>query len=280
MPDRANPNNGIMPPEPPDSLLDALRRMLQPLIRLLIARGISFPLLSGLLKGIYIDAAQRYFAPKEGRITDSRISVMTGVHRKDVRRLREAPQQVQQPPRVATLGARMIGVWTGDPRYQDDRGRPRPLERAEFEQLALVISRDVHPRTLLDEWCRRGMLEVVEADGRVHLCREAYVPSDDADDLAYFFGRNLHDHVAAAGENLLGGRPPHLEQAVYYPRLTAQSIAELQQFARQRATAVLHELNQEILTRIESDRNSPEATHRFCFGVYSYTDDAAGGGKQ
>ena len=61
----------------------------------------------------------------------------------------------------------------------------------------------------------------------IHLNNAAFVPREDFDDLAYYFGRNLRDHIAASGHNLLGDTPPMLERAVYYEKLTPQSIAEV-----------------------------------------------------
>jgi hypothetical protein len=46
----------------------------------------------------------------------------------------------------------------------------------------------------------------------------AFVPRDDFADLAYYFGRNLRDHIAASGHNLAGNEPPMLERAVYYEK--------------------------------------------------------------
>jgi len=267
-----NTTSGSMAPEPHAALVDAIRRLLKPLVRVLIANGIGLPYLLNLLKELFVETAVQYFSPASGRMTDSRLSVMTGVHRKDVKRLREASLDADTPTRSVSGGARMIGLWTGDPRYLDADQQPRSLSRQEFEALVLSVSQDVHPRTIIDEWLQRGLLEV-EEDGDLKLRSEAFVPSEDASELAYFFGRNLHDHLAAAGENLVGQKPPHLERAVYYPGLTAESVTELQQLAETRVSLLLVEMNQEILARREQDRKDPEAKHRFCLGAYVYSAD-------
>ena len=72
---------------PHASLLQALQKLLRPLIRLLLAQGVTFPMLASQLKAVYVQVAKEEFKLTDKRQTDSRISLLTGVHRKDVKRL-------------------------------------------------------------------------------------------------------------------------------------------------------------------------------------------------
>lgn len=265
-------------PQPPPRLIEAARKVLAPLVRVFIAHGMNLTLVVELLKGVYLEVAQRHFRLEKGRMTDSRLSVLTGVHRKDVKRLREQGKDGEVAPRGASLGARVIGLWTGDAAYRDQQGRPRDLEHPQFEALVESVSKDVRPRTILDEWLRQGLVEWREtAQGRrLHLCDTAFVPSGDLDELAWYLGRNLHDHAAAAASNLLGEGPPRLERAVFYPGLTAASVAELDELARAEASASLQRLNQAILERLARDRGRADADHRFCYGVYAWSEQRQG----
>ena len=75
-------------PAPPAQLHRALRLLLRPLVKLLVEQGVPFGELAEVLKGVYVDVALRDF-PLEGKgPTDSRVTLLTGVHRKDVKRLR------------------------------------------------------------------------------------------------------------------------------------------------------------------------------------------------
>lgn len=69
-------------------LLRAVRAMLRPLVRLMIRYGITFPVLADLLRGLYVEVAANDMLADPKARTDSRISLMTGVHRKEIRRLR------------------------------------------------------------------------------------------------------------------------------------------------------------------------------------------------
>ena len=57
-------------------MLQTLDHILAPLARLLVARGIPFGDLTERLKGHYVQAASEQ---SDGKITDSRLSVMTGL---------------------------------------------------------------------------------------------------------------------------------------------------------------------------------------------------------
>jgi len=115
---------------PQASLVNALRRVLRPLVRLLTAQGITFPMLAELLKQIYVDEAVRHFGLGGEPPSDSRVSLLTGVHRKDVKRLRQSrTDDSEAMPEMVALGAQLAAAWTTRKDLRDARGRPRPLPR-------------------------------------------------------------------------------------------------------------------------------------------------------
>ena len=67
-----------------------LARLLRPLVRLLIRSGITFPVATELLRELYVNVAENDFGLPDKEQTDSRVSLLTGIHRKEVRRLRGA----------------------------------------------------------------------------------------------------------------------------------------------------------------------------------------------
>ena len=167
-----------MPPQEPIAglpkpLISALRRLLRPLARLLIAKGVGLAALTELLKEAYVDVALNEFPVDGKKQTDSRVSVLTGVHRKDVKRLRERPTEKMAAPRSIGLGAQIVSRWLGSKATTDKKGQPLPLPRKadspaapSFDSLVSGISKDVRPRALLDEWLRLGVAQI-DDDGRV-----------------------------------------------------------------------------------------------------------------
>ena len=267
----------VTPGEPHPALTQAIRKLLRPLVRVLIANGITFPALSRLLKEVYVEMAQEEFPAPGKPLTDSRITLLTGVHRKDIKALRERRRGGDAPSPVLSRNAHLISIWAGAPDYLDTRGRPRPLPRQHahkdepsFEALVESVSTDIRPRAVLDEWVRQGLARVDDED-LVHLDMAAFVPSEDFADLAYYFGRNLRDHIAASSHNLLGAEPSMLERAVYYEELRPSSVEELGKLSRELGSDALVKVNQRAFQLAKRDRHASDATQRVSFGVYFYT---------
>jgi uncharacterized protein DUF6502 len=263
---------------PPASLLSALRHLLRPLVRLLTAQGVTFPMLADVLKQTYVDVAVRHFGLGSEPPTDSRVTLLTGVHRKDVKRLREAgTAQVQAMPEMVALGAQLAAAWTTRKEFRDRKGRPRPLPRfasqggsRSFEALVAGISKDIRARSLLDEWLRLGAVKIDDQD-RVVLRSAAFVPSRGFDEKAFYFGHNLHDHIAAAAHNMQGSGPAFLERSVHYEGLEAASVARLAALAEKNGMETVQSVYREAKECEARDRKSDAAKQRITFGIYFYT---------
>ncbi len=257
------------------ALIRAVRRLLRPLVRLLIREGLTFPALSTLLKELYVSVGEADYASADGRQTDSRISLLTGVHRKDVKRLRVlGKDEAAGPPTALSLSAQIIALWAGSPDFAEASGQLRPLARfaeegPSFESLVTRVSKDIRPRAVLDDWLERG-LAYFDAEGRVVLGEAALVPRKDFGELAFFLGRNLHDHIAACVHNLSGGAVPFIERAVYYDQLTPEAVSRLRSLAHDLGMTALLALNREANALAEREAGSPDASHRISFGVYYY----------
>lgn len=268
---------------PPPALLVAVRRILRPLARLLMAHGIHFPAFSELAKWVFVDVAARDFPDDGSGLSDSRVCLLSGVHRREVKRLRaEAPQY--QTPQSVSMGAQIVARWCGESIYLDAQRRPKPLPRlsgqgreASFERLVESVSKDIRPRAVLDEWLRLGVAALDEADC-VHLAEAAFVPANGVEEKAFFFAKNLHDHLAAATHNLLDGKPAYLERCVYYDGLSDESIEKLRLLSRELAVGALQEINRQAMTLQQQDSERENADQRMTFGVYFYDESTRTGG--
>lgn len=264
------------PAAPPPALIGAVRRLLRPLVRLLLSHGVTYPQLSALLKELFVDVAERDFRLNGRRQTDSRINLLTGVHRKDVRRLRDQQAAAESPPPNISLGAQLVARWTAMSPWVDAQGRPRPLPRLaseggdlSFEALVASVNKDIRSRVVLDEWLRLGVAHL-DAHDRVCLNVAAFVPEKGYAEKAHYFGRHIHDHIAAGAHNLAGEQPPFLERGVYYDGLTAESTATLAELARELGMQALQGVNRKALELQLRDRGNPDAVERMNFGVYFF----------
>lgn len=262
---------------PSTALIGALRRALYPLVRLMLAKGLTYPFFADLLKEIFVEVAEREFRLDNKPQTDSRISLLSGVHRKDVRRLRGASDEsAVAVPRAVSLGAQLVAAWTGLPQYLDEAERPLPLPRfarnggeVSFESLVESTSKDIRPRAVLDEWLRLGVAHLDDED-RVVLDSDAFIPQRGFDEKAFYFGHNLGDHATAAARNLLDEGTPLLERCVHYDALNPASVQTLRALAEKEGMKALKSVNREAMKQEANDADDPAPKERITFGVYFY----------
>ncbi len=232
-------------------ILKTLRSVLRPLARLLLAHSIPFQQAAGVLKQVYVDVALEEFARSGSRPSTSRLSVFTGIHRKEIKRLCDNPMGEDEVPRAVSLCTQLVARWTTDAPFADSRGRPLPLSRnvAElgvasfsFDDLVMSVSTDVHPRAVLDEWLRLGIVRI-DRHKRIHLVTAAFVPRKGFEEKLFYFDRNLHDHLDVAVRNLAADEPPLLERSVHYSELSQAAVEELGELALREGMKLLEKVN-------------------------------------
>lgn len=255
------------------------------MVHLMLSHQITWPFLGNLLKSLFVEVAERDFRVDGKTPSDSRIHLLTGIHRKDVKRLREeqTDHRSTEVPGNISLGARLIAYWTGSSDFLDASGTPRPLPlrgspgEPGFEELVEQVCRkDIRPRVILDEWLRLDLAHM-DAQNRVVLNTGAFTPDRGFDEKAFFFGKNLHDHVSAGAHNLMGQKPAHFDRSVYYDCLSAESVAELSELARDLGMQALRSMNRRALTLQERDLQRSDtstlgarADYRMNFGIFHY----------
>jgi hypothetical protein len=262
----------------PTLVLDRVLRVQQPLVRLLLRNGVTYRVFADALKRVFLDAARQELAGRGMAQTDSALSLLSGVHRRDVRTLRrEAPApQADEAPRRLGLAAQVVARWMNDPAFQDEQGTSRVLPKSgdapSFESLVEGVSRDVRPKAVLDELVRLGVVH--DGDAGLVLEQTGFAPREGFEELSWLFAQNLHDHAAAAVANLQGGNR-FLEQAVFVDELTAASAEQLQRVSLQAWQAAFKTVMREAQARFDADaRNTSaeEPRHRARFGVYFYSE--------
>lgn len=262
-------------------IASAMKRVLRPFIKLMLANDLSYTFAIDLLKTLFVDVAENEFMIDGKRQTDTRISLISGVHRKDVRRLREYSPEVEEVvPDNISLGSQLMALWNSDAKYLDKEGVPKVLPRLasssegeSFEGLVRSISSDIHPRAVLDEWLRLGFA-TVDADNMVHLMADAFIPQEGFEEKAFFFGHNLHDHAEAAVSNMLktqteGQQNSYLERCVHYDELSAESVREISEFAKKQGMKSLTDVFKLADKRAEEDK-SAQPKMRMTYGIYFY----------
>lgn len=259
-------------------VLEAVLRVFKPAARLLLQNGVSYGAFAAALKRVFLEAAQDELKARGMAQTDSALTLLSGVHRRDVRTLlRSEPDDDETARRQPlSMAGEVTTRWLSQRPWIGPDELPRTLSRGSdpdgFDALVASVSSDIRPRAVLDELKRLGVAE--ETDAGVRLLVGSFAPRQGFEEMSWLFSDNLRDHLAAAASNLQG-QSNFLEQAIHVDEITEASAALLQKaavaawkdtFRRYMALA------QERFDADAAETRPDERQHRARFGVYFLID--------
>jgi hypothetical protein len=265
----------LQPDAEVQALHDALRTVLAPLAKLAVAEGLPYAALNEALKRAMVQAAAAAHPHSPAHRRVSRIATATGINRREVTRLAQSGPAATRPPRSAASA--LFAHWLGDPAYRDRDGVPRVLRRLgaapSFETLAQAVTRDVHPRSLLDELLRLKLAVLDEAADTVALLRGGFVPRGDRTRMLGFLADNVADHLDAAVDNVLGDGGRHFEQALFAEGLSPASVRQMRALIGPQWQGLLEALVPSLQQAVRADAHLPrEQQHRVRIGLYAFDD--------
>lgn len=269
----------MSPPAPPpaedQALQQALERLLWPLAQLAVARGVPYAVVDETLRAAFVSMAHAAHPDLPEHRRASRISAATGLHRREVNRLLDQADAPRAAP-ARSPAASVFAHWRADPRYRTRSGKPRKLPRTgpapSFESLAQEVTRDVHPRALLEELLRLKLATLDARRDAVVLTEELFMPRGDAPKMVGYLGANVGDHLQGAVDNVLGRQPTHFEQAIAADGLSAASLAKVKPLLLEHWRRLTEAMVPVLEQLIEADAAAPESArpHRLRVGLYGF----------
>lgn len=258
-----------------DALLLAVGAVLAPLAQLCVSRGLPIQAVEEQIRQTFVLAARQAHEATGMAPNASRLSAATGLTRREVTRLLE--EEAQKPTLRPSPASQVFTRWLTDGSLRDAQLRPLVLPRQgeapSFEALAHSVTRDVHPRTLLDELCRLNLVRLDTETDTVHLQSESFVPRGDWSRMLGFLGQNVGDHLRAATANVLGDGQQHFEQAIHADELSEQSIAAIRQLVSREWKDLLDNLVPRIEALIVDDRDARrQSDQQIRIGFFSWTE--------
>jgi hypothetical protein len=247
--------------------------ILEPLVTWLVRSGVGYAGFAAALKPVFLAQAEQELVRLGRKRTDSALSLLSGLHRKDVRSLGEPAEQVTadnaaqgarwgKPSAANQVATRWLSLdW---PDLIPFAG-PEPS----FEALARRVSRDFHHRAVLDDLVRLGVVR--EEGAGVRLIRDAFIPQPGFAEARQLFAGSAVDHLAAGVHNLSGGAGPRfLEQSVFADGLSEASVRVLHQLANQIWADALQRVVDQAVPLCEQDEGTANP-QRFRLGVFSFS---------
>ena len=258
-------------------VLNCVLRAMQPLVRLLLRNGVTYTAFAAALKPVFLQAAQAELNERGAKPTDSAITLLSGVHRRDVRNLlRAPPAAASDQRRPLGVASQVVARWLGDRSYRARGGAlrklPRGSEKGGFDALVASVSSDVRPRAVLEELKRLGA--ATEDETGIQLSASGFAPREGLEEMSWLFADNLSDHAAAAALNLQGERN-FLEQSVFVDSITPESAERLHKQAVKAWKQAMRSVLAQAQIRFDYDAAHAEPAQRqrrARFGVYFFSD--------
>lgn len=267
-------------------LAAAVLRLLRPLVRVLLRHGIAFGAFEALAKQAYVDVALADFGLPGKRPSLSRVSILTGLTRKDVQRWARGEAEAAEAlaSERYNRAARVLAGWIRDPRFHDARGTPRPLPidgDPSFSELVRLHSGDMPARAVLDELLHVGAV-AAQDDGRFVPLARAYVPQRSEADKLVILGHDVADLVETIDHNIRNGATdPRFQRKVMYDSIPVDELPEFRRLSATQAQALLEHLDT-WLSRRDAElgpQDDPQPRARVGLGIYYFEERRMAGGS-
>ncbi|MFQ5901244.1 MAG: DUF6502 family protein [Thermodesulfobacteriota bacterium] len=236
----------------------AIVRLLRPLVMILLRNGIPYGTFVELAKWVYVDVALQEFDIPGRKQSISRVSVITGLSRKEVKRIKEiaGPDDLSVTERY-NRAARVISGWLKDPHFLDDKGEPRvvPFEKEEvsFSSLVKAYSGDIPPRAMLDEMLRVGVVGL--DNGRIRLLTRGYVVRKGEVEKLSILGVDVGELISTINHNLVNGPSDlFLQRKVSYDNIPEDALLELRRLVSKKGEDFIESVDK-LMSKYDRDVN-------------------------
>jgi hypothetical protein len=253
-------------------ILNGLHSFMKPIARFLLRSGIGFREFSNICKVSFVEVATADYGIR-GRPTNiSRVAVMTGLTRKEVKSVREKIDAGFEDGLwlgKLNLPTQILHYWHNDPDFCETVGTPKALPMSgsypSFTDLVHRYAGDIPAGAMRVELMRAG--GVIEEDGgRLVPTRRHYIPRDLDENFIHSMSFSLTNFATTldfnAGTKEMGGESDsrRYERYVWISGLSPEDRREFEILAEARSNKLLMELDEWVGSREQLRRAEEEST--------------------
>jgi len=254
------------------TLFETLRVILRPVVRYCLKNSMGVRELLDAARHVFVSLAVEELEKTEKKTTTSRISVITGLQRPLIKACRKNPDP-SPPSRFST---RVISQWRRDPRFLTKSKAPKVLsyegDNNEFRKLVEAVSSDLHPRTLLFDLERLGVVEITK--NGVKLKVRAYRPAGKPTEVYRMMARDVEELMRAVIENIeheaQGKDPINFHAYTYFDNVSAEDLSHLRKWLAKQGTR-FHQRVERYLAKYDLDvtpHKDKRGGHRIAMGSF------------
>ena len=249
-------------------ILDAFFIVLRPVAKILLRYGIGFREFAEVAKTAFVDVATAEYGIR-GRPTNiSRVAVMTGLTRKEVRRIRDQIESGSSKYSAkSTPLATVLHRWYLEDEFLDDDGRPATLpfagERKSFSALVRRFGGDIPPGAMRTELKRVNAIEE-DSDGNIRAVRRDIHPQVQYENLCQALLRSAYPVISNIAHNTDPSRRngTWANRTAYTAAIREDDIPRLRRICGDRAKEVIESFDD--LFGAYEKLNEGDDTEKFC----------------
>lgn len=232
---------------------DILKTLLLPAVRFALRRGLKVRTIVEEIKSLLIQESHRELSRTAQEATISKLSVMTGLQRRDIQRI---SSPINESSQHLDLLTRIIGAWTTGEKFS--RGtKPKSLSfegpMSDFADLVRGVSTDLNPNTVLFELERLGLVQRHGVE--LTLLWNAYQISGDSDDAYTLLERDLTALVAGVDSNITKASPiPNLHISTRFDNVSVSASSQIREWLLKRGSE-FHAEAREFIGSFDKDIN-------------------------
>jgi hypothetical protein len=261
-----------------EQLVHTLRKVLKPLVRILFRAGVRFDEFAELLRGIYVEIVVADAAEAKKQVTAGRISILSGVSKKDVERLVSSDDWLKIPkPTDGPALAAILHRWHTDSAFLGPYGVPLelPISRStgrSFVELATGSPIPIDPHAAFEQLLAAG---VIARSGDTHvkvLSRSYVMPEPLSPAMLEHFGTSMANLASTLEFNMTpNSRSKRIERSVSLGEgLPEEFFQEFEAYVRERGHAMLSEVDDWLAATARRPTQNPKARVATGISVYHF----------
>ena len=255
------------------AIRSAALRILRPLARVLLSHGMAYGAFAEIVRRAFVEEAFDYLKRSNQRPTVSGVSALTGLTRKETKRLREEESMGSPDAGLRYSRAiRVISGWVNDPRFQDEDGDPALLliggDEVSFTALVNEYSGDIPAAAMLA--VLESSKNVARRGDHVELLERAYIPMNTPADKINILGTDVAELIRTIGHNLEVG-PDHrlFQRKVSNTLVRKDAIDEFRELSNRKSQELLEEYHRWLSSHeVADDGSHPQSSGYVAVGIY------------
>ena len=260
----------IMDMQVHQSLHQAVLKLLRPLVGVLLNHGVSHGAFAELGRQAFVEEGFAHMARGGNRPTVSGVAALTGLSRKEVKRLNEADDDaLSAAVQRRNRAIQVLSGWVNDAEFQV-AGKPSRLmldgAKVTFADLVKRYSGDITPAAMLSLLQGSGNVRI--EDGYAILEKRAYIPMATPLDRLNILGTDAGELIETIGHNMMASPEDRLfQRKVSNALVRKDALPEFRELSNRRSQELLEEYDAWLSEHEASGQDESEVAY-VAVGIY------------